>query len=345
MKNNKGPMRLLSVFCLMIAAMLALGTVCPPQALAQDPARTYWKYLSGGDALVLLYESISGNANPFDPTHRVSASSTFDATLEIAAYAHTFALLDRAAVATIMLPMGRLSSSVTTPLPPAAGPGTTTTIEATNGFSDPTLELNVNLIGPPAQRTIPDMLRYEPGFSLDIVCDLAVPIGEYDNSKTLNIGQNRWYGRVGFPVVWQLGTWIPGKRTTLEFVPAAWLFGTNKDFNNGVTSGNTLKTEPMYQLDSHLTRDLYERAWVSLDASAATGGVSSINGVDLPKTRTKALGLTMGYQVNDNMNLSFTYKSTIDDSEPTAMRMDMFMITLISGWHPILEGANRLQNK
>jgi len=101
----------------------------------------------------------------------------------------------------------------------------------------------------------------------------------------------------------------------------------------------------MYQLDSHLTRDLYERAWVSLDASAATGGVSSINGVDLPKTRTQTLGLTMGYQVNDNMNLSFTYKSTINDSEPTAMRMDMFMITLIAGWHPTLEGANRLQNK
>jgi hypothetical protein len=42
--------------------------------------------------------------------------------------------------------------------------------------------------------------------------------------------------------------------------------------------------------------------------------------------------------------LSFTYKSTIDDSEPTAMRMDMFMITLVAGWHPILEGFNRLQN-
>ena len=342
MKNDKGPMRLLAVFCLMIAAMLTLGTVCPPQALAQDPARTYWKYLSGGDALPLIYESISGNANPFDPTHRVSASSTFDGTLEIAAYAHTFALLDRAAVATVMLPMGRLASTVTVPIP---GGGVTSVRETANGFSDPTLELNVNLIGPPAQRTIPDMMRYEPGFSVDVVLDLAVPIGEYDNSKTLNIGQNRWYGRVGFPVVWQLGPWVPGRRTTLEFVPAVWLFGSNTDFNNGVTSGNTLKTEPMYQLDSHLTRDLYERAWASLDASAATGGVSSINGVDLPKTRTQTLGLTMGYQVNDNMTLSFTYKSTINDSEPTAMRMDMFMITLIAGWHPTLEGANRLQGK
>ena len=165
MKIDKGPMRLLAVFCLMIAAVLALGALCPQQVLAQDPPRTYWKYLSGGNALVLLYESISGNANPFDPTHRVSASSTFDGTLEIAAYAQTFALFDRAAVATVMLPMGRLASTVTVPIPTG---GVTSVKETTNGFSDPTLELNVNLIGPPAQRTIPDMIRYEPGFSVEI---------------------------------------------------------------------------------------------------------------------------------------------------------------------------------
>ena len=101
----------------------------------------------------------------------------------------------------------------------------------------------------------------------------------------------------------------------------------------------------MYQLDSHLTRDLYERAWVSLDASTMTGGTSSINGVDVPKSNTTSLGLTLGYQVNDNMNLTFTYKSTIHDSAPDAMRSDMFMISLISGWHPIIEGSNRLQGK
>jgi hypothetical protein len=332
MKNDKGPMRLVAILCLIFAAMLALGGLCPPQALAQDPPRTYWKYLSGSDALPLLYESISGNSNPFDPTHSVQSNATFDATVELAGYAHTFSLFDRSAVATILFTMGRLSSDVI-----VAG---NTTREATNGFGDPTLEINVNLIGPPAQKTIPDMMHYEPGFSLDVVCDLAVPIGEYDSTKTLNIGQNRWYGRVGFPIVWQLGPWVPGRRTTLEFVPAVWLFGTNDNF-----VGKTLRTDPMYQLDSHLTRDLYERAWVSLDASTMTGGSSTINGLDMAKSNTQSLGLTLGYQVNDNMNLTFTYKSTIHDSAPDAMRSDMFMISLIAGWHPVIEGSNRLQGK
>jgi len=36
-------------------------------------------------------------------------------------------------------------------------------------FGDPLLELSVNVIGKPPIRTMPDLLRYEPGFSLDLL--------------------------------------------------------------------------------------------------------------------------------------------------------------------------------
>jgi hypothetical protein len=316
-----------------LAAALAAGALCPQAALAQDPPRTYWKYLSGGTALPILFESISGNVNPFDPSHQVQANATFDATIEIAGYSRTFSLLDRSAVGTVLFTLGRLSSDVI-----VAG---SSVRESTRGFGDPTLELNVNLIGPRAQKTIPDMNRYEPGFSVDVVLDVAVPIGEYDSSQALNIGQNRWFGRVGLPIVWQLGSWVPGRRTTLEFVPAVWLFGTNGDYDGG----KELKTDPLYQLDGHLTRDLYERAWVSLDGSVMTGGASSINGTKAPKPDTQMLGVTAGFQFNDNISLTATYKTTINDAASDAMRSDMFMFTLISGWHPIIEGARRLQGE
>ena len=57
--------------------------------------------------------------------------------------------------------------------------------QSVSGFGDPTVEFNLNLIGPKAQKSIPDALRYEPGFSLDVIADLAIPIGEYD-------GEVRW---------------------------------------------------------------------------------------------------------------------------------------------------------
>jgi hypothetical protein len=56
--------------------------------------------------------------------------------------------------------------------------------QSASGFGDPMLEFNINLIGPPAQKNIPDVLRYEPGFSVDLLADLALPIGEYDSTRS-----------------------------------------------------------------------------------------------------------------------------------------------------------------
>jgi hypothetical protein len=313
---------------LAVMTVLAMGALCPPQVLAQTPARFYLDTLSGANAVPLIFESISGNTNPFDPAHTVISGANFDATLALAGYAHTFSLFDRAAMGAIILPMGRISGDV----------GVVS--QSTSGFGDPMLEFNINILGPKAQKNIPDVLRYEPGFSVDLLADLALPIGEYDSSQPLNIGQNRWYGRLGMPIIWQLGSWVPGRRTTLEFLPAVWLFGDNDDY-----VGQTLETEPMFQLDAHLSRDFTEHFWGSLDAAWYSGGQATINGVQGEKLNNLAIGLTLGYTINDNLNLTVGYKSTINDSAPNDLRMDGFMATLVFGWHPLLEGAKRLKSE
>jgi hypothetical protein len=100
--------------------------------------------------------------------------------------------------------------------------------QSTSGFGDPMLEFTVNLLDPPAHKNIPDAGRYDPGFSLDLLVDLTLPVGEYDNDQQLNIGQNRWYGRIGLTIVGQLGDWVPGRRTTLEVLPAVSIFDDNE---------------------------------------------------------------------------------------------------------------------
>ena len=331
-RDDSGPKKTFAWMRLFCAAMLALSALCPPQTLAQVPARFYWKSLSDANAVPLIINSVSGNTNPFDPAHTVTPGASFDATMALAGYARTFSLFDRAAMGAILLPMGRVSGDVT-----VSG---RTFNQSANGFGDPTLEFDINVIGPKAQKNIPDVLRYEPGFSVDLLVDLAVPIGEYNSSQPLNIGQNRWYGRLGAPIVWQLGTWVPGQRTTLEFLPAVWLFGNNNDY-----VGQTLKTDPMFQLDAHLTRDFTEHFWGSLDAAWYNGGQASINGVPGKKLNNFGAGLTLGYTINDNLNLTVGYKSTLNDTAPDALRMDGFMITLVFGWHPLLEGSRRLKGE
>lgn len=310
------------------AAMLTLGVLCPPQALAQMPARFYWKSLSGANAVPVIFNSISGNTNPFDPSHQVTPDAKLEATMAMTGWAHVFSLGERSAMGAVILPMGHVSGGV-------AGVS-----ETSSGFGDPMLEFTYNLIGRKAQTAIPDVQRYEPGFSLDLLADLALPIGQYDSKQSVNLGLNRWYGRIGAPIVWQLGDWVPGRRTTLELLPAVWLFGTNDDY-----VGKTLKTDPMFQLDAHLTRDFTPSFWGALDLTYYKGGGSTINGVAGGKLNNLGGGLTLGYTINDNLNLTFGYKSTFNDSAPTDMRMDGFMISLVFGWHPLIEGMKRLKSE
>jgi hypothetical protein len=332
MYTNEGPMKQAAWSRLTLITLLALGALCAPQAGAQTPARFYLDTLSGSSAVPLIFESISGNTNPFDPAHIVIPGANFDATMAIAGYARTFSLFDRAAMAAILLPMGRISGDVS-----VAG---RTFSQSASGFGDPMLEFSINVIGPPAQKDIPDVIRYEPGFSVDLLADLALPIGEYNSDQPLNIGQNRWYGRLGLPIIWQLGAWVPGRRTTLELLPAVWLFGNNTDY-----VGPTLETDPMFQLDAHLTRDFTEHLWGSLDAAWYSGGQATINGVQGEKLDNLGIGLTLGYSINENLNLTLGYKSTINDSAPGDLQMDGFMATLVFGWHPLIEGSRRLKGE
>ena len=317
---------------LVVATMLAIGAFCPPQALAQVPARFYWKTLSDANAVPVIFQSLSGNTNPFDPAHTIAPGASLDATLGIVGYARTFSLFDRAAMAALLFPMGHISGEVT-----VAG---RTFNQSASGFGDPMVEFNINVIGPPAQKDIPAAMRYEPGFSVDLLADLAVPIGEYDSSQPLNLGQNRWYGRFGVPTILQIGPWVPGQRTTLELLPAVWLFGNNDDY-----VGQTMETDPLYQLDAHLTRDITEKLWASLDAAWYYGGDATINDVQGEKLNNIGLGITLGYQINDNLNLTVGYKSTINDSSSDDLRMDSFMVSLVFGWHPLLEGSRRLKDE
>ena len=314
--------------CFMAVAVFVM-MMFPSTSDAQAPPRFYWKNLIGGNAVPLIYMDISGNANPLDGAQFVIPESNISASIALGGYARTFTLFNRPAMAAVLLPMGRVS-----------GEGSLfgkTFSQSTSGYGDPTLELVIGLIGPPPIKNIPDAMRYEPGFSLDLLVDLIVPIGEYDKDEALNMGLNRWYGRVAAPIVWQLGSWVPGRRTTLEFLPSIWLYGDNNDF-----VGHQLSTDPKFQVEGHLTRDFHKHLWGSVDMNYFSGGKSSIDGVSGEDLDMLGMGFTLGYHINDNIQLTAGYMASINDSAPTDLRMDMFKLSLVFGWHPLVEGMKRL---
>jgi hypothetical protein len=314
-----------------VAVAFALfALVFPAVARAQgDGPRTYWKGLSGTNIVPVIYTTVSGNTNPFDPAHTVLANATFDATLAMAGYIKTTALGDRAATVQVLFPMGSLSGQ-------AVVDGKTVG-QSAGGFGDPMVQFGLNVVGPKAMKSIPDVVRYEPKLSIDVIGSVTVPLGEYNNTQSLNIGQNRWSGRIGAPVVLQIGSWAPERRTTLEFLPAVWIFGANNDF-----VGKTMTNDVLFQFEGHLTHNFSKGFWGSLDAMWYTGGKSTIDGVAGTKLSNVGLSVTAGYQINDNAQLTVGYGSTLGDKAPSDLRLSQFRVTLIYGWHPLVEGVKRL---
>ncbi len=319
-----------------IIVAVVLGMFGSMAANAQVPPRFYWKTLQGMNAVPVIAMSVSGNVNPLDPSKILlpSVSASVSAEVAIAGYAKVFPVWNKAAVLAVLVPMGRIEGDFL-----ADG---TLSREASSGFGDPMVEFNINLIGPPPIMNLPDLMRYEPGFSLDLVVDLAFPLGQNDNTQSLNLGQNRWYGRIGTPIIWQLGPWIPASRTTLEIFPSVWLFGDNDDF-----VGNNLSSDPTFELETHLTRNFTSKFWGSLDATYSSSGDATISSTTDSNTTSGSdmtlVGFTLGYQINDSMQLTFGYKSTLNnDSASNDLQMNVFMISFTTGWHRLLEGAGRL---
>lgn len=75
------------------------------------------------------------------------------------------------------------------------------------------------------------------------------------------------------------------------------------------------------------------------------GGKATVNGAEGKKLNNVGIGLTLGYQVNENLNVTVGYKSTVNDSAPGDLKMDGFMISLVYGWHPVIEGMKRLKSE
>ena len=309
--------------------LVLVATVPPRSAFAQgDGPRTHWKgMLTETNIFSLTYMHASGNVNPVDPTHTILPGADFSADLALVGYSRSLSLFDRTSVATVLLPVGELQGETTGPLGSS---------ESARGFGDPILQLDVNLIGAPAMKAMPDLLRYEPDFTLDVVATFAIPIGEYDEDSPANIGQNRFYGRVGMPLMINLGDWVPGHRTTLEFMPAVWVFGDNDDF-----LGQTVENDPLFQLEGHLTRDFTEEFWGSADAVYYLGGEATIDDLSAEELNELAVGFTFGYQINSNLMLTAGYTVTLDDGTDD-MDLGMFRINLVYGWHQLIEGIDRL---
>ena len=69
-----------------------------------------------------------------------------------------------------------------------------------SGFNDPRVRFAVNLYGSPAQRGA-EFQRFKVNTIVGAAVEITAPLGEYQDDKLINLGQNRWRIRPQLGVV------------------------------------------------------------------------------------------------------------------------------------------------
>jgi len=187
---------------------------------------------------------------------------------------------------------------------------------------------------PAAQKNIPDILRYEPGFSVDLLADLAFR-SRVQERPAPESRQNRWYGRLAHP---SSGSSLVGAGPAHDLgIPAAvWFFGKNDNY-----VGQTLKTDPMFQVDAHLTRDFTENFWAH---STLPGTTAANRASTASRGKSSQLWPRTHARVQDQRQLGLTSAtSRLLTTTVRDLRMGSVMVSLVYGWHSLIEGMRRLK--
>jgi hypothetical protein len=182
------------------------------------------------------------------------------------------------------------------------------------GMSDARFRYTIMLHGAPAM-TLKEFARYQQDLNIGVNLAVSTPTGQYDSSKLVNIGTNRWSMKAELGISKALGDW------TLELMPAVTFYTDNHDF----MGGKTLSQDPIYSVQGHVVHTFRRGMWLSLDATYFTGGRTSTDGVDSStKLKNSRAGLTFSMPVNRRNSLKL-YASqgtaTRTGSDYTALRV------------------------
>ncbi len=340
MKTEKRHTWFPAFFAILATILLLSGT-----ALAvDDGARAYWKGRDGTHGVSFQYLRLdlqASDSQQFAPAQYIYANADIEGSIFVANYVRHMTLFNRPSSLSFAVAGGDVDVDVNTKapvqfLPPGITAGTAFS-QSSTGFADPSAQLVVNLFGTPPLKANFDLLNYEPTWTLDAAVMLGVPIGEYNDNKLVNLGLNRWFGRIAFPLKYHFGVFTRGYMNSFELTPSVWLFAENDDF-----MGQKLENDPMWQIEAHLTHDFTPSFFGSLDMLYRGGFQSEIDGVEVGEDLNIGnLGFTLNYQVTDNLAIRTGFSSNVfgdDDLDSSMIR-----IQFVFGWHRDNENIKKLQ--
>jgi hypothetical protein len=264
---------------LAIAAATSAAQELEPRAYSPNP--------TGANFVLLAYGRTQGDVvfDPSVPITNVSARVNMAA----AFYGRTFGLFGRSASAAVQLPYawGDVEGDVFEERRSVHR----------SGLADLRLRLTANLLGGPALDRGAFAQR-RPRTTLGASLVAVAPTGQYDPSKLVNVGTNRWSFKPELGLSYPAGPWV------LELYGGAWIFTANDDF----FGGSRRQQDPLFTLQAHVGYVFRPRLWLAGNATFYTGGRTTVDGAEKADLqRNSRFGLTLALPVKRRGGLKISW--------------------------------------
>ncbi len=177
-----------------------------------------------------------------------------------------------------------------------------------SGLADMRVRAAVNLLGGEALAPS-EFARRKPQTAVGVSLVVIAPTGEYDSTKLVNIGSNRWAFKP------EIGISQPLERWFLEAYAGVWFFTENDRFYGGVRR----EQRPVTTVQGHVSYTFAPQLWLAGDITYYRGGETSLNGVanaDLQEN------LRMGVTLSVPLTRSHSLKISWSDGAKTRIGGD-----------------------
>ena len=185
------------------------------------------------------------------------------------------------------------------------------------GLADTRLRLSVNLIGNDAMR-LREYVKAPRRTILGASVMVAAPSGEYDSTKLINLGSNRWALKPEVGVAVPLGKWV------VDAYLGSWFFTSNGDFFPG---GQKRTQDPVVALQGHVSYTFKPRLWLAVDSTWYSGGSTQVEGgAPAEAFSNSRLGATLSLPAGQRQSFKVSYSSGL------AVRTGTDFRTVAVGW-------------
>jgi hypothetical protein len=270
--------------CAAIGTIAWLGTTV---AKAQDAEPRSYSNTPVGLNFLIAGALYSQGKLAFDPDLSV-ADANFHSNTGLLAYVRSFDFAGQSAKFDVIVPASSFAARGLVDGQPRE--------REMAGLGDPRFRVSVNLIGAPAM-SVKDFANYRQDLIVGVSLQVSAPFGQYDNSKLLNLGNNRWSFKPELGISKAIGPW------TFELAPSVTFFSDNTDF----LGGNNFAQAPFYAVQGHTLYTFQSGAWIALDGVFFSGGHTALNGVKSDnEQRNTRVGLTVALPIDRQNSLKLS---------------------------------------